>query len=215
MVSLGGATNFDKVRLCIEDVTEFLDLLEINDSRTDLGKRYELCQKIAGEKVINRVENLVVACWSTKDRIKKEIRDGNGGHAASEWEKSLFESDATHMIQYLANSIKHHGIDGGFLKQNMYKNVGPKLGKTFLFMTNSRFPGALKPFFEIEGNSVPPFSIDSVKGMIGGEIYYNFDTVILSVAIEDSQGNRIGQAMESAARFCENLLETERKYLHG
>ncbi len=192
----------------MKDIDEFKELIEINDINSDLNKRYKLCEEISGKKIKNRIENLIVACWSSKDWIKKEIESNIDTGASRIFENNLFNYDNTHLIQYLADSIKHGGIDSRFLRTNKFKISEPRLGQTFLKLVNNSVQGNLKPTYMSEGDNVPPFEISSVILVENGNVYYNFDTIELSVIINDKDGKNIGHAMQLVDNFV-TLLKTE------
>jgi hypothetical protein len=197
----------EKIKWCKIDVEEFKDLIEINDTSIEFLKRYELCKFIIGAKIKNRIENLIVACWSAKDWIKKDITSLIDSDVAYIFEKNIFEVDNTHLIQYLANSIKHCGIDDKKMNGNKYKDFAPTLEKTVLKLSNQSFPGDLKPSVFYEDYDVPPFQVSSYAG-IDGKLYYNFDTIDLSIKIVDKNGKYISDAIKVVMEYVD-LIKKE------
>ena len=116
-------TAFEKIQWCIKDVDDFKDLIQINDTNIELGIRYSLAQSISGKKIKNRFENLIIACWSAKDYFKKDIVKEIGKDAGKVFENYIFNYEETDLIQYLADSLKHGGIDKGFLNKNRFKHI--------------------------------------------------------------------------------------------
>ena len=206
-------TSIDKIKWCIKDVDEFKELIEINNVDTELIKRYKLCESISGEKIKNRVENLIVACWSSKDWIKKEITSTIDKNVAKVFETNLFKHDTIHLIQYLADSIKHGGIDSNYLKTNKYKNLVPSLGKTTLTLANNSVPGNLKPTYTSESDDVPTFEISSVIFIENGVEHYNFDSIDLSIIIQDKSGNNMGSAMKLVNDYVEITIKEYNKLM--
>jgi hypothetical protein len=201
-------TAFDKIKWCLQDVDDFKDLIQINDTEEELAKRYSLTQTIAGNKIKNRVENLLVSCWSAKDYLKKDIIREIGEDAGKVFEKNLFAHEETDLVQYLADAIKHGGIDERYLKQNRFKGTEPKLEKTVLSLSNQSVPGPMKPTYRSEGDDVPGFEIGMVQCIIEGEIHYNFDTILLSIKITDNNNQYIGDAISLVFKFT-NYLKRE------
>ena len=66
-------TAFEKIKWCLHDIEDFKDLIQINDTDIELAKRYSLVETISGKKIKNRIENLLISCWSAKDYLKKDI----------------------------------------------------------------------------------------------------------------------------------------------
>jgi hypothetical protein len=194
-------TAFDTIKWCLEDIDDFKDLIQINDSEEELGKRYHLAQTIAGEKIKTRMENLIIRCWSAKDYLKKDIEKEIGKDAGKIFEKYLFEYKETELVQYLADSLKHGWIDEQYLKLNRYKNSEPRLEKTILLLSNQSVPGSLKPFYKSEGENVPGFEIENVQWIIAGQVHYNFDTILLTVKITDNNNQSIGDAINLIFKF--------------
>ena len=201
-------TAFEKIKWCLQDVEDFKDLIQINDTEIELAKRYSLVETISGKKIKNRVENLLISCWSAKDYLKKDIIKEIGENAGKVFENNLFEYEETDLVQYLADSIKHGGIDEKYLKQNRHKITEPKLDKTFLSLSNQSVPGPMKPVYMTEGEDVPGFKIEMVQCIIEGEVHYNFDTILLTVKITDNKNQHIGDAINLVFKFT-NYLKRE------
>ena len=203
-----------KIGLNKDDIKDFIDLIEINDSSTGLGKKYELLESISGEKVKNRFYNLIIACWSAKDGFKKDIEKNLSKTDAEKFEKDLFNFDSTHIIQYLADAEKHYGIDPNRLSKNNYKNRELKLDKIVLTLINNSVPTLYKPFYQSESiDTVPLFQISDVLLVDNGIKYYNFDTIILSMKIIDKENKIIGDLMKEVDEYISKLIETSNKYL--
>jgi len=198
-------TAFEKIKWCLSDVDEFKELIHINDTELELVNRYSLLEGISGKKIKNRVENLLIACWSAKDYIKKEIIREIGENAGKVFENYLFEYEETDLVQYLADSLKHGGIGDKHLKQNRYKIKQPKLENTFLSLSNQSVPGLMKPVFQVEGEDVPPFEIGMVMFAVNGEIHYNYDTILLTLKIIDIDNNIIGDTTNLVFNYTSNL----------
>jgi hypothetical protein len=196
---------FDKIKWCINDIEEFKDLIQINDSEIELDKRYSLLTKITGQKIKNRIENLIIACWSAKDYLKKEITNQISESAGRVFEIYIFEHEETELIQYLADSFKHGGIDDRFLNNNKYKPLKPYLENTVLRLSNESVPGELKPTSLLEGESVPPFQVKGVRFEIDGKVYQNYDTINLTMKILDKDKNYISDTTTLVNKYVDIL----------
>lgn len=189
----------------LNDVEEFKELIQINDSELELVNRYSLLESISGKKIKNRVENLLIACWSAKDYIKKEIIREINENAGKVFENYLFEHEETDLVQFLADSLKHGEIDEKYLKQNKFKVQQPRLENTFLGLSNQSIPGVMKPVFQIEGEDVPGFQIEMVMYTIDWVTYYNYDTILLTVKIIDIDNKIIGDTTNLVFKYINNL----------
>lgn len=198
-------TAYEKIQLCLQDVNEFVDLIQINSSEFDLALRYSLLEKISGKKILNRIENLIVSCWNAKDHYKKEIIKELNPEAGAVFEKYLFQHEETDLIQYLANTIKHGGIEEGRMKSNRYKQIQPRLGQTQLTLSNQSVPGELKPFFQVEGNVVPSFTVAQAVVIQNGIEYYNFDTIQLTQLIVDADNRTLSDSTKLVFNYTANL----------
>lgn len=153
-----------------------------------------------------------MACWSAKDWIIKDITEKTSTNTARKFEMELYNYDSVQLIQYLADAIKHGGIDSNHLKQNKFKLVKPTLGKTFIQLFNSKVPGRLKFGQMIVGNSVPPFKIDNLCSWVNGQWYFNIDTIVLSVQILDIENNVIFDAMNLVKDYVEVITTLYSKH---
>lgn len=198
-------TAFEKIKWCLNDVEEFKELIQINDTELELVKRYSLLEDISGKKIKNRVENLLIACWSAKDYIKKEIIREIGENAGKVFENYLFEYEETDLVQYLADSLKHGGIEDKYLKQNKFKNKQPKLENVFLSLSNQSVPGLMKPVLQLEGEDVGRFETGMVMCTINGVTHYNYDTILLTLKIVDIDNKIIGDSTNLVFKYTSNL----------
>ncbi len=194
-------TAFDKIKMCIQDVEDFKDLIQINDTEIELVNRYSLLQTISGEKIKNRIENLIIACWSAKDYLKKEIIKEIGEGPAKVFENRIFQYEETELIQYLADSLKHGGIDDKYLTKNKFKIKEPKLDVLILNLSNQSVPGLMKPFFQLKGDDIGGFDIQMVKCEVNGEIHYNYDTILLTALIIDTKNVTIGNTTDLIFKY--------------
>ena len=136
-----------------------------------------------------------------KGLFKKDIIKEIGEEAGKVFEKNLFQFEQTDLVQYLADAIKHGGIEERYLNQNRYEGVEPKLEKTILVLSNQAVPGPMKPTYMSEGEDVPSFEIGSVQCSIEGKVHYNFDTILLTVRITDNNNHYIGDAIDLVFKF--------------
>lgn len=204
----------EKIQFCIKDVDDFKDLIQINDSDVPLLNRYELLAEISVKGIRNRVENLIIACWSAKDYFKKNIKQEIDEATSSVFEKKLFEHEETHLIQYLADALKHGGIDNNFLKNNIFKHKEPKIGSVILILSNQSVKGTLKPFFSIEGEeSVSAFSIKDVQTISNGKIYYNYDTILLTMRIINVDNDSIANTVDLVSKYISILTRNYKRIM--
>lgn len=190
------------------------DLIRINDTDYELIKRYDLLETIAGTTIETRMINLIISCWNAKDWLKEDISKLKDISTSCRFQNALFGYDSTHMLQYIADESKHGKLDKDRMSRNKYVNIEPHLTKTVLMLGNNAYPGRYKPFFEqiSDDSSVPPFSIREVSAYKDGVLYYNFDTVILTMQIADKDGNVIGDAIKVVDDFVSNLLKEYDKF---
>jgi len=196
---------YEKIKWCNQDIEEFKDLIQINDSALEITKRYKLLESISGKKIKNRFENLIITCWSAKDYLKKDIIEEISVNTGKVFEKNLFKHKDTDLIQYIADSVKHGGIGNEFLKLNKYKKLKPKLENVIFKLSNQSVPGELKPTYKSDSEDLFEFDIKMVKLEVDEVVYYNFDTIHLSMKIIDNENNTIGDAIDLVRDFTKKL----------
>jgi len=187
------------------DLADILELIVVNENPEGLPT-YKLAETICGKKVRYRLENLVVHLWSAKDYYLRELSENHNQAIAENFGVKLLKHKQSHLIQYLANRIKHSKVTK--LKKNMYINAVPHIGTPYLLLTNMSTPGEMKPFFRATGDELPAFEIIGPRVSSSAGDSVGFDTMRISAEIKAASGRVIADTYLVCTEFAE-ILHTE------
>lgn len=189
------------------DLAELLELIAVNENPEGLPT-YKLAESICGKKVRYRLENLVVHLWAAKDYYQRDLAEEISQKVADTFASDLLKHKQAHLVQYLANRIKHSNVTK--LQKNTYFHAKPSIGIPFLLLTNMSAPGKLKPFFSASGDELPGFEIVGPQLATLAGTTTGFDTMRISAEIKTSNGRVIADTFAVCSEFAD-LLNTEHK----
>jgi len=187
------------------DLEELLELIVVNENPAGLPT-YKLAESICGKKVRYRLENLVVHLWAAKDYYQRDIAEEKGQAVADTFASDLLKHKQAHLVQYLANRIKHSNVTK--LRKNTYFHAKPFIGTPFLLLTNMSAPGQMKPFFRASGDELPGFEIIGPQLSAPTGTATGFDTMRISAEIKTLNGRVVADTFAVCSEFAD-LLNSE------
>jgi hypothetical protein len=193
-----------RISLAESELSAVRDLVVVNDNPTGLPITV-LAQSICGKNLRYKLENLIIHLWSAKDYMSSELEASGGKGASSSFERRLLESKHAHLIQYLANKIKHSKVTR--LRKNIYLDARPSIGTPYVFLTNNSVVGRMKPVARFEGEVISSFSLEGPLFKSADESSVGFDTIVVSAKVVAHDGRVISGAYETCREYSKVLNE--------